>query len=359
MPDFFEIDFLDVETKKSGDAIPLRYEVNGQRYIHLVDGGYRAVSEKIIRHVQTHYDDKPFNHVVLTHPDGDHAAGLYDVLETCNVGALWMLRPWQYANELIPRFETYNSVDRLESRLRAVYPTIARLEEIALERGIPIFEPFQGQRIGAFTVLAPSKQRYLDLIVKSERTPEAVEEDEPVDVITRLLQAGARAVAYVRGAWGHEVFSPEETSAENEMSVIQYAAIAGQTIVLTGDAGRGALTEAADFAPYVGLQLPGVSRFQVPHHGSRRNVSTELLDRWLGPRLEQKPFEGQELFTAICSSAKEDKDHPRKSVERAFVHRGARFLATEGVDICTFKDSPPRQGWVRIAPRPYPEDFEQ
>jgi hypothetical protein len=26
MPDFFEVDFLDVETKKSGDAIPLRYE---------------------------------------------------------------------------------------------------------------------------------------------------------------------------------------------------------------------------------------------------------------------------------------------------------------------------------------------
>lgn len=29
MVDFFEIDFLDVESKKSGDAIPLRYSIDG------------------------------------------------------------------------------------------------------------------------------------------------------------------------------------------------------------------------------------------------------------------------------------------------------------------------------------------
>ena len=27
MSDFFEIDFLDVESKKSGDAIPIRYSI--------------------------------------------------------------------------------------------------------------------------------------------------------------------------------------------------------------------------------------------------------------------------------------------------------------------------------------------
>jgi hypothetical protein len=38
--DFFEIDFLKVETKQSGDAIALRYRVDDVTSIHVVDGGF-------------------------------------------------------------------------------------------------------------------------------------------------------------------------------------------------------------------------------------------------------------------------------------------------------------------------------
>ena len=40
MNDFFEIDFLDVEAAKSGDAITIRYCKNGVQSIHVVDGGF-------------------------------------------------------------------------------------------------------------------------------------------------------------------------------------------------------------------------------------------------------------------------------------------------------------------------------
>lgn len=73
------------------------------------------------------------------------------------------------------------------------------------------------------------------------------------------------------------------------MSVVQYANLHGHRILLTGDAGRAGLAEAADYAPFAGLALPGIDRFQVPHHGSRRNVSTEILDRWLGAQLAEVP----------------------------------------------------------------------
>ena len=72
------------------------------------------------------------------------------------------------------------------------------------------------------------------------------------------------------------------------MSVVQYATLCDEKILLAGDAGREGLSEAADSAPFIGLRLPGIDRFHVPHHGSRRNVSTEVLDRWLGPRLRQQ-----------------------------------------------------------------------
>lgn len=39
MTDFFEIDFLGVENKKSGDAIAIRYQHAGTTTIHVVDGG--------------------------------------------------------------------------------------------------------------------------------------------------------------------------------------------------------------------------------------------------------------------------------------------------------------------------------
>ena len=76
------------------------------------------------------------------------------------------------------------------------------------------------------------------------------------------------------------------------MSVIQYANLCSKKILLTADAGCRALAEAAVYAPTVGLSLPGIDRFQVPHHGSRRNLSTDILDLWLGDMLpESERFE--------------------------------------------------------------------
>ncbi|OOG24256.1 competence protein ComEC [Thioalkalivibrio denitrificans] len=363
MSDYFEIDFLDVESSKSGDAISLRYQIDDSAYIHVVDGGFQAAGQSVVEHIKKYYGNPAYiGHVIVSHPDGDHAGGLRTVLETFEVGHLWMLRPWVYAGEIIDRFSRFSSIENLQRRLREIYPNIAALEEIAEERGIPIYEPFQGERIGAFCVLAPTKQRYLDLVVQSERTPESTEEERKFsgDGIAAFLErAAARTMSLLKAAWGTEVFSPEETSAENEMSVIQYANLCEKRIVLTADAGRAGLAEAADYAPHVGLALPGVDRFQVPHHGSRRNVSTELLDRWLGPRLSAKPQNGQERFTAIISSAKKDEDHPRKAVVRAFIHRGAKVITTEGRSIRTGHNAPHREGWTAVTPVEYPEEQEE
>lgn len=362
MSDFFEIDFLDVESNKSGDAISLRYQLNGISCIHVVDGGFQDTGESIVRHIRQHYCNPPhIDRVVVTHPDGDHAGGLRTVLEELVVRELWMLRPWLYADEIIQRFSRFTSVENLKKRLKEIYPNIAALEEIAEEKNIPIHEPFQGRAIGAFTVMAPTKDRYLDLVVDSERTPESVEEAQKSNIAafgTFLEEAAKKAASLLKAAWGEEVFSSEETSAENEMSVIQYANLCEHRILLTGDTGRAGLSEAADYAPYVDLILPGIHRFQVPHHGSRRNVSTETLDRWLGEPLPSKPAKGEEKFTAIISSAKKDKDHPRKAVVRAVIHRGAKVFTTEGTSLRTGHNAPEREGWTTAQSAEYPEEQE-
>jgi hypothetical protein len=356
--DYFEIDFIDVESPKSGDAIALRYEQAGRTSIHVVDAGYQDTGAAVVEFIKAYYDNATYiNHVVATHSDGDHSGGLRTVLGSFSVGVLWIHRPWIYAEHLLPWFPTYTSVERLAARLRDVYSNLAALEEIALRKGVVIQAPFQGADIGAFTVMAPNVNRFAQLILDSDRTPESylsVAQDTLGEFVTGLL---AKATKFVKGVWGHEVFSVNETSAENEMSVIQYAKLCDQRIVLTGDAGRGALADAIQFAPQVGVPFPGVDYFQVPHHGFRRNVSTETLDALLGPRV---PDGAMKKFTGVCSAAAKDDDHPRKSVKRAIIHRGGHFYSTKGRGLRAYGGvAPTRQNWIAVTPEDYPQDQEE
>ena len=355
MSDYFEIDFLNVGNGNSGDAIPIRYNISGNVCIHVVDGGFQETGESLVEHINKYYDSpSQIDAVIVTHPDGDHAGGLKTLFENFEINELWMLRAWLYADELIDKFSRFTSVDNLKKRFKELYPNIANLEKLAEENSVTIFEPFQGEQIGEFTVLAPSKDRYLDLLVESDKTPEATKEaqDSLFEAAGKIIK---KAVTSIRSAWGEEIFPEEDTSPENNMSVVQYANLCGKKILLTGDAGRATLFEAIKYAPLIDLDLPGIDRIQVPHHGSRHNVSTEVLDSLLGPKLDSP----SENFHAIISAAKEDKDHPRKAVIRAFIHRGGRVVRTKGQTIRTGHNAPTREGWTTVEPIPYPEEQEE
>jgi hypothetical protein len=100
-----------------------------------------------------------------------------------------------------------------------------------------------------------------------------------------------------------------------------------------------------------------VNKFQVPHHGGRHNLSSELLDFWVGPRLPQLLPKGQEKFTAAISSADEDTAHPRKAVLRALRHRGGFILTTENAPIILQRNS--SRTWTVVENKPYPDEQEE
>jgi beta-lactamase superfamily II metal-dependent hydrolase len=354
MPMSYEIDFLPVgEQSCSGDAICIRYgSVQEGFTIHLVDGGYTASTDTIINHLNAHYG-RPhrIEHVILTHADGDHAAGLVGILENYEVGALWMNRPWLYAAEIIHRHHANWTVAGLTAQMKEAFPTLVELENLANEKGIPIFDPLQGANIGIFTVLAPSRERYIELISEFDQTP-------PVYTKTAVdwfVEVAKKAVALIRETWTGETLSdnPEPTSAANESSVVQAARIDGKVIVLTGDVGPGGLTEAADFAEPFGIFQPAF--FQVPHHGSRRNVNPTALNRWLG---EPVPDQYTVRGSAFCSAAKDDDDHPRKKVVNAFLRRGYPVHVTKGVQKCEPHNMPIRQGWSASIPAAFSTEVE-
>lgn len=355
MPQGFEIDFLPVgETSCSGDAICVRYGSPETGYtINVIDGGYASTTETIITHLNSHYGRPARIHnVILTHADRDHAAGLIGILEQYEVGALWMNRPWLYAEQVIHHFHGNWTVPGLVSHLRDEFDKLVELESIALQKGIPIYEPFQGAVVGQFVVLAPSKERYISLIPDLDKTPQTYTKT----ALDWLVKVAEKTVALVRETWSGETLSedPEPTSASNESSVVQAAEIEGKVVVQTGDVGPEGLTEAANYLATLGAYQPDF--FQVPHHGSRRNVTPATLNRWLGAPLTDS---GQTRGTAFCSAAADDDEHPRKKVVNAFTRRGYPVHTTNGVAKCHRHNMAVRFGWSSSIPEPFSWEVEE
>ena len=162
--------------------------------------------------------------------------------------------------------------------MREKYPTLVELETISAERDIPIYEAFQGTMIGQFHVLAPSRQRYLDLLPDFSKTPERKTTADTAGIVGYIIEDAKTAVRWVTESWTGETLSenPEPTTASNESSLVQMVVIDNRQLVLTGDVGPDGLHEAATYAEaLVGSLSP--TFMQVPHHGSRTSSSTELL----------------------------------------------------------------------------------
>jgi len=347
-----EIDFLPVGNgDKSGDAICLRWQEDNNDYkIMVVDGGTKESGEKIVEHIKEYYNTSTVDYVVNTHPDQDHASGLSVVLEQLEVKELWIHRPWEHTKEILEHFKdgriTENSLkERLEKSFKFVKP----LEDIAKEKNIVINEPFQGNQIGIFEVLSPSKKWYLhELLPDFNKTPEKK---------ISALQEGFESLKEKVLNWFDETFDKEilktdgETSADNESSVILYTNIDNSRgILLTGDAGSRALNKAYEYKQEISDNLRFI---QIPHHGSRNNVNPDILDKLLGEKGQKEPNK-----TAFISAGKESSTHPRQSVVNALIRRGCKVISTKGSTIHHHKGMPDRE-WNEAEPLEFKEKFEE
>jgi beta-lactamase superfamily II metal-dependent hydrolase len=291
----------------------------------------------MVDHIRANYGTKRVDLVVNSHPDGDHASGLSVVLDKLDVGAVYMHRPWEHSAIVREYFHDGRITDKslaehMQEKMAAAYA----LEQAALQKGLTPIEPFQGQQIGDFWVMSPHRDWYIhDLIPQFTKTPKP-KQTAAADSMGGLLNDVGRTLQEVAGKiatwvddhWDIETLAEDgETSAENESSVVLYGYFEGRGFLLTGDAGNQALGRTADFAEASGMKLPALLRFlQMPHHGSRRNVSPSVLNRILGPKL---PRGTEPTRSAFVSCSSECSTHPRKVVTNAFRRRGFRTARHE------------------------------
>jgi beta-lactamase superfamily II metal-dependent hydrolase len=315
-----EVDFLQVgDGERSGDAIALRYGSSLAGYeVIIIDGGNKESGAALVEHVARVYGTSTVQHVLNTHPDGDHSSGLTEVLERLDVKNLWLHRPWNYAAGLLDRFRDPRfTPGGLEARIREALDAAHQLEEIATARRIPIYEPYEGISIGPFLVLSPNARWYLnDLVPNFARTPDA--KHQPAGILSPIFKAASEAVEWVAESLNFETLDESgETSAQNESSVVLYGVFNGKGVLFTADAGREALTRAILYAQSIGISLRNLECIQIPHHGSKRNVSPSVLDQMMGR-------------IALVSVAPKSITHPRRKVTNAFKRRGARVFRTNG-----------------------------
>lgn len=365
MQDYYELDMLSMiddegNEKNSGDAICCKVHKDGIDQIYVIDCGYKGTHEKVINHIRKYYKNPGhIDKLILTHPDQDHASGMAELIENIEVKELWMLIPWNYTSEIMSNVSDIHTEKSIEKILKKRYVYVKDIEAAAKSKGVNIYSPFQGERIGDFTVLHPSKKEYIDLIINSKREP-LLKEQPLIEKVAAALESLTESVTTLTNAcWGKENLPGGKTTNENEMSVVQFAEILGQKILLTGDVGVRGLREATNYAKE-SISLPGIDKFQAPHHGARRNLSSELLDEWLGEKKDRsEAISTNSNAIAMISASKNDEKHPRKEVIRALIHRGACVLTTQDADFRVGKNAPPRQGWSAATGETYPEESEK
>ncbi|SEI89284.1 ComEC/Rec2 family competence protein [Frateuria terrea] len=350
----FEIDFLPVgDGEHCGDAIAMRWREGDTHRVLVYDGGTAEYGRKLAEHIGTYYGTDHIDYLVNSHPDNDHAAGLVHLVENLSVGEVWMHRPWEYSTQIRQYFHDGRMTDtslreRLQKKMSAAY----RLEHAALKRNIPVYEPFAGTTVGIFQVLSPGRTRYIhELVPAFEKTPQ-LKVESVLETAERITMEDQNS------AWESEYLpSNVSTSAENESSAILYAHYDRRGYLLTGDAGVASLAAAADFAAAQGIQLPAQLTFvQIPHHGGRHNVSTEVLNRIVGCPV---PETNRPTRMAFVSASKKAPKHPKRSVTNAFIRRGFQVAQTKGTRIRFRVGMPPREGYGALSYVPFAQEGDE
>jgi beta-lactamase superfamily II metal-dependent hydrolase len=347
----YEIDFLRAGDS-NGDAIVVKWgdAKYGDFYLNVIDGGFTDTGDQIIAHIEQYHSNRAaIANVVLTHADNDHATGLIKVLEHPNftIHTLWMNRPWDYVDEVLDRFHGLYTREGLIKKMREMHPYLVEMEKIAARRGIQIRGPLQGAQIGAFTVLAPSRARYVALIPDLDKTPPSYASDSASTLGGILGAALKNVVEKIKERLDLETLdnNPPATSASNESAVVQMGTFGTERILLTGDVGPEGLAEAANYAESIYLQIQP-NLVQIPHHGSRRNVTPAVLNRWLGP------YPSSRRGDAIASVGKNEPRYPRVKVANAFTRRGYDVYKTDTgwVNFFSGYDRRPNMGYATAVP---------
>lgn len=355
----YEIDFIGVNKEgKDADAICFRYfnDNDNKYHIGIYDGGTTDYGVEMKDHIEKYYKSNNYRFYSMFAFTHRSCVWVNRNIKCIYSKKVYMNRPWLYKDEL---FELVKDgrirIDSLEERLRKSYKYIEKIETICNEKNIKIEEAFEGVIIdNRFRILSPTKQFYIDLLSESNKTPEM--EKEQKSLIEKAYNSVRKVIKMLK-----EIGMPDslredvETEAENETSVIMYGDMEEQDFIFVADAGIRAINKAMDYMETVGIDYKKINIYQIPHHGSKHNVSPSLLNRLLGNIASEGMEDGRIAFALVSKNS----EHPKRMVTNAYKRRGVRVFETKGKTICHSHKTLEREGWNSTTPVEFYEEVEE
>ncbi len=329
-----EIEFIPIgEQTNTGDAILCHFTdpLTGSSRVVLIDGGFKETSGSIVAHIRQHYHTNRIDLMVCTHPDDDHINGLFGVFEELEVGQLLIHQPSFYG---------FTSDDVKADK-------VDELIHLARMCGTEVItDAFAGSTFlsGALLMVGPTEAYYKELLSGQSDTASLASR------VGSVFQAAAHAakrllLSRTTDPGEGELTDDGGTTPRNNSSIILDLQVDGYRALFTGDAGAPALAKAADHLEASGRATSFPDLFDIPHHGSRHNLTSEVLNRLAGPIVGDT-----RARSAFVSVGKEADDFPRAAVANAFTRRGYSVCATRGKTIRWSRKASPRPGWVPITP---------
>src|SRR3989344_1060051 len=348
----YEIDYIPVGAgEKGGDAIALRYgdfSSPTTQNVVVIDGGTKDSGKKLVEHIKTFYGTSYVDLVVASHLHTDHISGLTEVLENLTVAKIAVHCPWDHTQAIKRMTNTTSTLRRVETRLEKSLGGLSTLVDLATSKKIPIIQPFQGETIlDGLYVLGPSKTYYQQLLANFGVTPE-VKEEHRIDKVFTLVK---EAITLVAEELHIETLTDDhaDTDCENNSSLVLLLVIDGKKFLFTGDAGKDALGKVIEYTDSFNFDISGLYFFDVPHHGSRRNLGPTILNKL-------KPKQ-----SFISCPPQGDPKHPSRKVVNALLRRGSAVHTNKNkLTLChPSANVPARQGWGPATPESFYNQVEE
>lgn len=284
-PNKYHIRFLKCGNgSKGGDAIVIRlFDTDDQQHIYVIDGGYKENGNEVVEYVNKYCKSTHIDFIINTHPDRDHISGIISILESdLTVGCIVMNRPWKDSG-FTPEFFKDKRIteNSLLTRIRETFEAADKVEELAKDKGVRIEKCFRGCHINhIFEFIGPSESHYKKMLIYSDKTPESKFNELNKPYVKRSFEDEE-----YDGKSFIEWFDDENTSEINETSIVTVLNLGARHFLFTGDVGKIGFEQALDY--YDRYFKGGTSNFtyvQLPHHGSRKNINPDIINRFDTPK---------------------------------------------------------------------------
>lgn len=267
----FEIEMLSVG---AADSMIIRYfNQQGEEIVILIDAGNRKDGPKIVRHINKWTNQKYIDLAICTHPDADHIGGFFHVVEHVKITEFWIHDPSKHKTAVRQMQQKINLSETLKKGFKNVlenldhsFSLLSLIDSKGIRRDR---EPFAGLQyeLAPLLVVGPSVSYYESLLCRFRDVNILFEEENDLE---KSLQGGQ---LLSESLTTKQVLDMDnDRSKENNSSAIILFKPNSRKYLFTSDAGPDGLQKAHDK-----YDLSNLDWLDVPHHGSRYNLSTSLI----------------------------------------------------------------------------------